>query len=177
MTNTSSMLRTGLNTPQALPIICNALTGGSFFSKSESPVYGISNDHGTQGQNISLSFFVSDCNGQLGIFVGAPQVKKAPNKPTWKTLAETGLHELSVLEVKCIIEDLGSFLSRNNFTQINFELQTLDTSRLGEDAIVAVTRTLAPVSEKLPFWETFIDRLHSILKERSINPIILRGLI
>ncbi|MBV1831327.1 hypothetical protein HNW77_11830 [Komagataeibacter sp. AV436] len=111
-----------------------------------------------------------------GLVVLAKSSPHIDQRSRWRRISESGKHELSILEIKTIIKDISSRLSKNAFAEIGSDIASLDISQMGEDAIVAVSRTLFPVSSKLPYWNHFIEKVKTESRIGHIDIKVLSGI-
>lgn len=112
------------------------------------------------------------------LFFGWRMLFSENNLPTshWREIAQTGLKSLSILEMKSIICDLSSRISNGAFCEIDRELKLFDFSRVGADAMVAVSRTLYPAHSRLSEWNSFLEKMEREIISRGADMRILAGI-
>lgn len=113
----------------------------------------------------------------MPLFVKQQANENVDLMPEWKAIAESGVGSLDLSQIKVLIIDLGDHLSGGDFPEIDRALGSLDFSRMGEDAIVAVSRTLYPARSALPGWQNFLQNAQHEIEKRGLDGRLLCGIV
>ncbi len=85
----------------------------------------------------------------------------------WVNIATLSVSELTFVQIETIIDGLSAELHAGRFAELDSELSKLDPKIMCVDAIVAVSRSIYCVRDKLPQWSEFVDRSYFELKGRG----------
>ncbi|WP_156477020.1 hypothetical protein [Acetobacter malorum] len=113
----------------------------------------------------------------MPLFVKQQANENVDLMPEWKAIAESGVGSLDLSQIKVLIIDLGDHLSGGDFPGIDRALGSLDFSRMGEDAIVTVSRTLYPARSALPGWQNFLQNAQHEIEKRGLDGRLLCGIV
>mgnify|MGYP001399873594 CR=1 FL=1 len=83
---------------------------------------------------------------------------------------------LTIRETKEIITFFHGYIAGNGYEKTNDFLKELDINAMGEDSIVALTRTLNVFSEHLEYWNELMDNIKKHCINKEMNKLILKGM-
>jgi hypothetical protein len=83
---------------------------------------------------------------------------------------------LTIKDIKEVITFFHSYIAGNGYEKTNDFLKELDVNAMGEDSIVAITRTLSVFSEHLEYWNEFMDNIKTHCKNKERNKLLFKGI-